>query len=636
VTHAIPIARLKTGRGGVLTAAFAGALTVAAGAANGGYFPTSWGWLGLVLGWAALVVLMLRNDVAVSPLQAVFVAAGTAFVGWVALSALWSLDVPQTVLEIERDVVYAVGALVLVVVGRERLEALLVGCLLGILAVCGYGLLTRLVPDRLGVYDPVSVYRLAEPVGYWNALGLLAVVGALLALGLVARAARPWVRASAGASLVLLAATLEFTFSRGSWLALAVGTVVAVGLDRRRLQLLASLPFAFAAPAAAVALCSGKRALTSQGAALADAAREGHRVLALLVGLAALGAGLAIAFAWLESHWSPGLAVRRGFVALLAVAVLAGCGAVVAAYGSPQTIATRAWDAFSAPPVQPRDLNKRLFRLSSNGRLDLWGAALEELRAHPVVGGGAGSYERWWLQHRPVDMKVRDAHSLYLEVLGELGPPGLVLVLLFLGAPLAAIARARAQPSGALVAGAYVAFLLHAGVDWDWEVPVVVLTGLALGAVLLGWGRAGRPVAVRVPGLALAGAVIVVGFGGLVANVELARASSALAEADWSNAATHARRAATWAPWSADPDRLLGESQLAHGAFAAARASFRRAIDHNPGDWELWFDLARSSTGAVQRRALARATALNPLSPEVAEFRRELAQGWVLLDEVQA
>jgi hypothetical protein len=627
---------VDAGRGGVLTAIFAAALTVAAGAANGGYFPTSWGWLGLVLGWTTLVVLLLRENVAVSHLDAAFVAAGTAFVGWVALSAVWSLDVPQTVLEVERDAVYAVAALALVLLGRDRLEALLAGCLLGILAVCGYGLLTRLVPDRLGVYDPVSIYRLAEPVGYWNALGLLAVIGALLAVGLVARGPRPWTRAGGGAALVLLAATLEFTFSRGSWLALAVGTVVAVALDRRRLQLLATLPFALAAPAAAVALCAGKRALTSQGAALDDAAREGHRVLALLVALAALGAALVFLFAWLESRWSPGLALRRGFVALLVVALLAGCVAVVAAYGSPQAMATRAWDAFSAPPVQPRDLNKRLFRLSSNGRLDLWGAALDEARAHPLLGGGAGSYERWWLQHRPANMKVRDAHSLYLEVLGELGPPGLVLLLLFLGAPLAAAARARARPSGALVAGAYVAFLLHAGVDWDWEVPVVVLTGLALGAVLLGWGRTGRSLAVRVPGLALAGAVIVVGFGGLVGNVELSRASAALGKADWSRAATHARRAGTWAPWSADPDRLLGEAQLARGDFAAARASFRRAIDRNGTDWELWFDLARSSTGAVQRRALARATALNPLSPEVAEFRRELEQGWVLLDEVQA
>ena len=81
---------------------------------------------------------------------------------------------------------------------------------------------------------------------------------------------------------------------------------------------------------------------------------------------------------------------------------------------------------------------------------------------------------------------------------------------------------------------------------------------------------------------------------------------------------------AGWAAWSAQPWQALGETELAHGRLPAARASFARAIGKDRTDWELWLDLAFASTGKPQRVALAQAARLNPLSPEVAQFRRSL------------
>jgi hypothetical protein len=619
-----------------LTALFAAGLTVGLGAANGGYFPTSWGWTGLVVGWAALVALVLGRDTTVTALGAAFLCAGAAFVGWVALSALWSVDVPQTMLEIERDAVYVVAAVGLLLVRRERLAALLGGWLAGLVLVCGYALLTRLLPDRLGVYDSVAIYRLSEPVGYWNALGLLAVLGALLAIGLVARSAGAGGRGLAGASLVVFLACLEFTFSRGAWLALGIGCVVAVALDRRRLQLLAALVVAGVAPAAAVAVCSHAKALTFQGTPLQQAAHEGHRVALELLALAALGALACVGFGVAAERWAPGERTRRVAWGAIGAAALAAVATVVVAYGAPWTIASRSWDAFSAPPVNPTNLNSRLFKLSSNGRLDLWRAALDEARAHPVLGGGAGSYEQWWLRHRPTDMKVRDAHGLYLEVLGELGPIGLLLLGAFLATPLLAIRRAREHPLAAVVAAGYVAYLVEAGVDWQWEMPLVTLSAVALGAVLIGWAGGRRTPQLRAVALPAVAVGLVVAFGGLVGNVEVSRATSALQDGDWAATVQHADRARTWAPWSGEPLRLLGEARLARGDFADARSAFRDAIRRDSRDWELWLDLARSSTGATQRQALAHATMLDPLAPELAEFRRELAEGWVLTDEIQA
>jgi hypothetical protein len=71
------------------------------------------------------------------------------------------------------------------------------------------------------------------------------------------------------------------------------------------------------------------------------------------------------------------------------------------------------------------------------------------------------------------------------------GPIGLVLVIAALGAPLLAIRRGKG-PVLAATGGAYVAFLVHAGIDWDWEVPAVTLSGLFCGTVLVVGNPRGR------------------------------------------------------------------------------------------------------------------------------------------------
>jgi hypothetical protein len=94
---------------------------------------------------------------------------------------------------------------------------------------------------------------------------------------------------------------------------------------------------------------------------------------------------------------------------------------------------------------------------------------------------------------------VRDAHSLYLESLAELGPIGLLLVFGVLMPPLAAAAIARSEPAVVVAASGYSAFLVHAGLDWDWEVPATTLAGLACGGALLAAVRPAvpRPLSIR-------------------------------------------------------------------------------------------------------------------------------------------
>ena len=87
-----------------------------------------------------------------------------------------------------------------------------------------------------------------------------------------------------------------------------------------------------------------------------------------------------------------------------------------------------------------------------------WNVALEDASEHVVLGSGAGSFDDYWLEHRPIPAYVRDAHNLYLETVAELGIVGLALLLVALGTPLVAAARARNRRLVATAAAAYSPF----------------------------------------------------------------------------------------------------------------------------------------------------------------------------------
>ena len=602
-------------------------LLVVLAAENGGYYPTTWNWAALIVAWTAAPVLLAREAITLSRLELAMIGALVALTGWVALSALWSDSLPSTVLEVERDVLYLVAVLAAATVfakGSSRL--LLAAVYVAISLVSWYALATRIFPDHVGTFDPISGYRLSRPIGYWNALGLYAAVGMLLALAFAARGRHLITRVLASASLVILTPALYFTYSRGAWIALGIGLVVGVVLDARRLQLITTA-FVVAAPAAvAVFVASQLRGLTHTDSPLALATRDGHRLALVLLALAAASATLRWAQDRIETGVMFGRTVRHAYAAALIVAMVAGLSLVVARYGGPEAMARNGWSQFTTLPAKSgsTNLNARLFNVSSSGRTILWHHAWRDARAHPVLGSGAGTYETWYLRHRTDDSKVRDAHGLYAEMLAEVGPVGLALLLVALLTPLAAAVRARRRPMTAIAAGAYAAFIVHAGVDWDWELPAVTLAGLLCGVALLVGARTDENTfrVVRPRYLLGALAVAVAGFSmvGLVGNIPASDAGNAIRAGNWSRAADEARKAIRWAPWSAEGWHRLAQAELAQNRLGAARRDFHIAITKDPSNWDRWFDLALATTGATQRHALERALALNPRSPELAEF----------------
>ena len=596
------------------------------GFASGGYYPTAWGWGALVALWLAATYLVIGTATRPAPLALTMLGGLALLAAWTWLSLLWSDDVDQTVLEGQRTLLYvAVAAALVLVVRRVDVEALLGGMLIGIFLPAGYGLLTRLFPDRIGVFDPIAGYRLQEPVGYWNALGLFAAMGAALALGFAARGSL-LVRALAGASLPILLATTYFTFSRGAWLALGVGLVVAVAIDPRRLHLLAVGLVLAPASGLAVWLASRQDALTRTDAPLSAATDEGQRLALYLLVLAGSSALAAAAFGFAERRVTLPRTVPLVFAGTLALIVVVGSITVFARYGGPHTIVQKGWDSFSATP-QPNeaDLRKRLFTFTGSYRVDLWRTALDEYADHPVVGSGAGSYEHYWNEHRPFVHKVRDAHSLYLEVLAELGPLGLALLALALGVPLLGAFFARGHPLVPAAAAAYVAFLVHAGVDWDWELPAVTIAALACGIGIIAAAARDEErwlaAPVRWAAVAATLAVAPVAFVGLVGASALSAGQDALDRGRWSKAEDEARKAARWWRWSPEPWQRLGEAQLGAGDTSAAAASFRKAVSKDRHDWLLWYQLASVTEGAEARRATAEAARLNPF------YRNDVGEG---------
>ena len=563
------------------------------------------------------------------PRELAFVGGLAALALWALTSTAWSPGATAPVLEGERGLLYvaAAAAALLLLSFRDAAPALLGGVVAGAVAVSLYALATRLFPGRVGgAYDPSSGYQLAEPLGYWNALGILAAIAILLAGGLAAHGGHVAIRALAAASLVVLLATLYFTFSRGALVALVVGAVVQAVVDPRRARLLATGLLVGAPALAGVLLASRYHALTTAGDSLTTAQREGRELAWILVVLALVAAAVAVGLHVAEGRLSlPARAGRLVVAGVALAAVLVAVGALVAG-GGPLSVVTDARDAFRESPAPGTgDLNRRLLSASGNGRSDYWRVAGTMVRDEPLLGTGAGSFEAHWFRERSVPFHARDAHNLYLETLAELGPVGLTLLLATLALPLLALPGARRFAHAPAAAAAYAAFLVHAGVDWDWELPAVTVSVIFCAAVLLAVERpeegpllTGRR---RGYALALLAPLAVVALVGHVGN-RAASASIAATEAgEPERGLAEAERAAAWAPWSEEAWQLRGEAELELGDARAARRSLSHALERNPESWSAWLDLAAASRGLERQQALDRAAALNPLSPEVAELR---------------
>ena len=472
---------------------------------NGGFFPGSPALVAIVLAF----VLVLRLTLAHNPLEGISVAGTVAvgafalLTGWTLISGLWSDAPGRALLEYDRALLYTLTVVVFATLPRRSEDLAWVVRLLavGIVAVCAAGLTTRLAPDVWSVPPSAATDRLSYPLTYWNALGVLGAIGVVLLVHLATAVREPRaVRVLAAAASPIVVATIFYTFSRGAIAAGALGIVVLLAVARP-----AGWPTGLAAivPACAGVLLVAVNAdlLASDKFDTAAGIDEGHR-LVLVVALGALVAGgLRAALLRVDDRLETRRSNRPRRTTALAWGLTAAVLAIaVVAAGGPG-FAERQYDRFVSGDVTPEaDQRARLLNPGNNGRLDHWSVALARFRADPLRGDGAGTYQIAWDRDRSSTLDVVDAHSLYLELLSELGFPGLALLVVGLGTLLGGLARLvpgpERGPAAALLA-AGVVWAVHAGIDWDWEMPA---TGdLAVRRRRLG---AGRPGGIRAPAAA--------------------------------------------------------------------------------------------------------------------------------------
>jgi hypothetical protein len=387
----------------------------------------------------------------------------TALTALTGLSLLWAPVAGPAFADLERLVLYtaAVGAALALwrkATARAWVEPALLAT---IVATALYGLSERLVPWLVSLTPlPAAGDRLAHPLTYWNAQGALAAMGLVLAAGLVADLdRRTSLRAAAAAAAPLLGLDLYLTLSRGAIGAGLAGLAVLVALAPRRAGVHAALLVATAAALPALA------ALVLTGVADTDGSTgQGAAMLALLL---ALGAGAAALATPPDDAPFP----RARPLALAALAILlAGTVLAAAASGREGPASSTSAD--------------RLVSVQSN-RYAYWRVAADVFADHPLHGVGSGGFAVEWLKRRDIAEGVRDAHSLYLETAAELGLLGLLALAAVVAGAATAAARAGAQPSTAGATAALAVFALHAGLDWDWELPALTLTALLLAARLV-------------------------------------------------------------------------------------------------------------------------------------------------------
>jgi O-antigen ligase len=406
-------------------------LVLSVGLTDGGYYGRET--TVLTLAFAAVALLGAMHGGRLSRAGTTALGALSALLAWTALSGSWAVPGALVEQEARRALLYATAlAALLLAVDHGRRGALLLGLAAGISAL---GLVAVGVRAASGeVVDRFYGTLLEEPVGYPNALGVLAAVGVVIGVGLehpgiVGRALR--------GSAAFLVFVLGLSGSRGAALALAVALGVLVALS-----------------------ASGTRPGLARGA------------LAVLL----IGAGTWAAVVWTDAGglWLVALSTAAWVGGAFAVdPAREGARAALASVGLAATAAVLA-----VAVLQPLDT-------TTSFRTAYWQAALAEARARPLLGSGAGSFHLTWERRGPEALFVRDAHSLYVEALSELGPLGLVLTLGLAIVPISAAIRRRGDPITAVAGAAFVLFAAHAGLDWDWEMPVVTLTGLGCAAVVL-------------------------------------------------------------------------------------------------------------------------------------------------------
>ncbi len=586
--------------------------------------------------------------------------------GVTGLSIAWAVQPNDAWLETSRTLAYLAtfgAGLALVRLAPERWGAIIDATIVAAAVVSVYALLTKVFPTSLNPDETFA--RLREPFGYWNAVGLMAALGAPGCLWLGARRhGHAAVNALAYPVLGLLLVTLLLAYSRGALLALALGCALWFLVVPLRLRGATVLGVSALGAVVCVAWVFGQDPLTEDDAVLALRETAGHEfgLLLLFMVLALLAAGLAVGFK--TAQRAPGLDTRRraGTTILVVLALIPVVGAGSLAFserglgGSVTDGFNQLFDPNASAAASPDNGKSRLTAVGSV-RARYFADSLEIYGERKLLGAGAGGFATARPKVRPDELDVRHAHGYVFQTLSDLGLLGALTTLLLLGAwgwaalRATALVRRRGAPKPVvdaelvglrtLLATVFV-FGVHSFVDWTWFIPGTAVPALFCAGWLAGRGatRTERgelvltPVAAGLPwrttlrdrprALVALGLLVITGACMWATDQPLRgldAADGALEALDAGNvpkARAEARRASEIDPLSIEPlFNLAVIEQLATPPNpGGARDALERAVQLQPQNAKAWLQLAEFDANQGDRKgalaALRSALYLDP------------------------
>jgi hypothetical protein len=612
----------------VLSALLAGGLVVAA--MRGGSYENLARREMFVLVWWSLGLagaLGLLPRARLSWPARVAVGALFALAAWIAIGMTRGDALERELIETVRTLGFA-GSLLVVgwTFGRRDWHTAAGFVALAAVIVCTLAFASRLLPSLLpSAVDELGIdsRRLSYPFNYWNAVGVWAAMTVSMTLAWSAHAARWWIRAVALAAVCVAVPVAYMTYSRTAVVVTVLAALTVVALSAHRwLAALNVLVAAVGSAAVIFAIRAHSEIANSTGTAGAGSVA----FTSMIVALGCVGVSFAAHAAGLDRFRLPRRTARAvlatGLIALLALGLFAG-----------PSLAERAWDSFNrpSPTVATSDAAERLSNLSGERRV-LWEVALDTFRDHPISGSGAGTFEFDWNRSPRWTHTVRDAHSIYLEELAETGILGALLIGIAFGALLVAVLVApfrqtapAARGAAAGLAGAFVVFVVAAGVDWMWESTAVAL--LAFVCAMLGAASQSRDVAkprarVRIGITVISLGVLALLIPALVSAEQLKESQGAVRAHRFAEAVATATTAINLQPWSVRAYQQRALVLENAGLLAAAAKDASKAVELESANYENWLILARIEVERGRTAAgLSAARRARALHPRGMEFR---------------
>jgi hypothetical protein len=601
-----------------------------------------------LLGAAAIAAALLFS--APAPLWgATTVGLFAALTALTALSIIWSVQPDDSWQGANLTLSYLAAF-----AGAAALARLLPGrwrALIWAIAITSVGLGAYALARK--VYPPAgqTLGRLQTPLGYWNAIGVMAAIGFPPCLWIWSRRdSSPVLRGLAVPAVAILMSVVALSFSRSA----AIAAVLAIGcwvvFVPRRLNTAALLGIGATGAALMTGWALSKPGLTGDNQALDVRTSAGHTYGLVLVVSVLLLAIVGIVAARAADRISLSEPRRRRIgtvlVILVALVPVAGIAAVADSSRGLTGEISHAWDTLTNVHAVTGNGVSRFGSLGSSRPL-YWSEGIKVGEHALFKGVGALGFATARTRYANHDDVALHAHSYVVQTFADLGLVGLALSFALVAACVVCTGRAVAfrarwcsldadqatERAGLIgLALAVLAFGVQSAIDWTWFFPGLAIPVLLCAGWLTGRGPLTSPVGIAArrvsliarPGVAAAATALAAVslllawliWQPLSSANSLASAENAAGGGHLSSAFADARAAASADPLALEPRFVLSALYQSARDDAAARAELVKAVQLQPENYESWYTLGSFDLANHQPRralpSLERAHALDP------------------------